>query len=147
MAAEAEAEAEAEGETSEPEGGERETEESMDDRGEVREPKEWEMVAELLQLEFWEGVLAEEAAWHAVVLIPKGGGDYRSIGLVEVIWKKVVVILNRRFTASITYYDSLHRFRAGRGTGTPQGQADPEDSGLEEGSTPCDLTIPVQGIQ
>ena len=27
-------------------------------------------------------------------------------------------ILNRRFTASITYQDALHGFRAGRGTGT-----------------------------
>ena len=36
----------------------------------------------------------------------------------EVIWKAVAVILNRRFTASITYHNSLHRFWAGRGTGT-----------------------------
>ena len=33
-------------------------------------------------------------------------------------WKVVATILNRRFTASITYHDFLHRFRAGRGTGT-----------------------------
>ena len=32
--------------------------------------------------------------------------------------KVVVEILNRRLTASITYHDFLHRFRAGRGTGT-----------------------------
>ena len=47
-------------------------------------------------------MLPEEAAWQAVVLIPKGGGDYRDIGLVELIWKAVVVILNQRFTAAIT---------------------------------------------
>ena len=28
--------------------------------------------------------LAEEATWQAVVLIPKGKGDFRGIGLVEV---------------------------------------------------------------
>ena len=33
-------------------------------------------------------------------------------------WKVVAVILNRRFTSSITFYDVLHGFRAGRGTGT-----------------------------
>ena len=33
------------------------------------------------------------------------------------IWKAVAVILNFRFTATITYHDSLHGFRAGRGTG------------------------------
>ena len=40
------------------------------------------------------------------------------MGLVEVVWKAVAVILNCRFTASITYHDSLDGFRAGRGTGT-----------------------------
>ena len=53
-----------------------------------------------------------------VVLILKGGGDYRGIGLVEMVWKAVAVILNCRFTASITYHDSLHGFREVRGTGT-----------------------------
>ena len=54
---------------------------------------------------------------QAVVLIPKGGSDYLGIGLVEGMWKAVAVILNRRFTASITYHNSLHGFRAGRGMG------------------------------
>ena len=36
----------------------------------------------------------------------------------EVTWKVVAAILNRRFTASITYHDFLHGFRAGHGTGT-----------------------------
>ena len=36
----------------------------------------------------------------------------------EVMWKVVAVILNRRFTSSITFHDILHGFRAGRGTGT-----------------------------
>ena len=60
----------------------------------------------------------EEATWQAVVLIPKGKKDCRGIGLVEVMWKVVADILNRRFTASITYHDFLHGFREGRGTGT-----------------------------
>ena len=60
----------------------------------------------------------EEATWQAVVLIPKGGGDYRIIGLVEVVWKAVEVILNHRFTASTTYRASFHRFWEGRGMGT-----------------------------
>ena len=36
----------------------------------------------------------------------------------EVMWKVVEAILNCRFTASITYHDVLHGFRAGHGTGT-----------------------------
>ena len=38
--------------------------------------------------------------------------------VVEVMWKVVAVILNRRFTSSITFHGVLHGFRAGRGTGT-----------------------------
>ena len=36
----------------------------------------------------------------------------------EVVWKVVAAILNRRFTSSITYHNALHRFRSGCGTGT-----------------------------
>ena len=52
-----------------------------------------------------------------MVLIPKGKKDYRDIGLVEVMWK-LVAILNRRLTASITFQDFLYGFRKGSGTGT-----------------------------
>ena len=44
----------------------------------------WERVVELIQTAFRDGELAEEATWQAVVLILKGKGDYRGIGLVEV---------------------------------------------------------------
>ena len=52
-----------------------------------------------------------------MVLILKGGGDYHGIDLVAVVWKAVTVILNFCFSASITYYDSLHGFRSGLSTG------------------------------
>ena len=43
-------------------------------------------VVDLVQAEFWEGKLVEEAIWQAVVLIPKGMRDYQGIGLMEVMW-------------------------------------------------------------
>ena len=76
----------------------------------------WTRFMDLVQTAFRDGDLAEEATWQAVFLIPKGKKDYRGIDLVEVMWKVVAAILNRRFTASITYHDFLHGFRAGRGT-------------------------------
>ena len=94
------------------------SEEGTSDGVEKRELTKWEKVLELFQLEFRNGVLPEEASWQEVVLIPKGGGYYRGIDLVEVIWKAVAVILNRRFTATITYHEFLHKFWAGRGMGT-----------------------------
>ena len=98
------------GETADKEGGGREdTQEGA---------KNWARIVELVQTAFRDGDLVEEATWQAVVLIPKGKKDYWGIGLVEVMWKVVAAILNRRFTSSITYHDALHGFRAGCGTGT-----------------------------
>ena len=36
----------------------------------------------------------------------------------EVIWKTVTSLLNRRTMAGITFHDMLHGFWVGRGTGT-----------------------------
>ena len=72
---------------------------------------------ELSQTAFGEEQMAEESMWQAVVLLPKGGKEYRDIGFVEVMWKVVAEILNRRLTASITFHNFLHGFWVGRGTG------------------------------
>ena len=67
---------------------------------------------------FREGEMAEEAMWQTVVLILKVKKEYRGIGLVEVTWKAVAVILHRGLTSAIAYHDALHGFRADCGTGT-----------------------------
>ena len=51
-------------------------------------------------------------------MIPKGCGDYFDIGLVELVWKVLTVILNCRFTTSIAFHGILRGFWAGCGTGT-----------------------------
>ena len=51
-----------------------------------------------------------------MVLIPEERGDYRGIGIVELVWKEVAVIINRRLTSSITYHDLLRCFWEGRRT-------------------------------
>ena len=53
-----------------------------------------------------------------MVLIPKGKRYYCVIFLVEVMWKVVASILNHQLTASITFHNFLHGFRAGCSTGT-----------------------------
>ena len=75
-------------------------------------------MVEITQAEFREGMMVEEATWQTVVLIPKGKRESRGIGLVEVTWKVMAVILHRRLTTGITFHDALHGFREGRGTGT-----------------------------
>ena len=78
----------------------------------------WGNVVERTQTTFREGKLAEEAAWQTVVMTPKGKGEFRGIGLVEVTWKVIAVILHRRLTTGLQLHDALHGFQEGRGTGT-----------------------------
>ena len=54
----------------------------------------WGKVVEMTQTAFREGKLAEEATWQTVVMIPKGKGGFRGIGLVEFTGKVVAVILH-----------------------------------------------------
>ena len=67
------------------------------------EPTKWEKVVDLVKLSLREGVLTEELAWQAVVLILKVVRKYCGIGLVEVIWKAVAIILNLRFIGLMNF--------------------------------------------
>ena len=52
-------------------------------------------------------------------MVPKGGGtNIIWIGLVEVMWKAISVIINRWIFSSVQCHDALHGFHAGIGTGT-----------------------------
>ena len=52
-----------------------------------------------------------------VVIIPKGvGTNLRRIGLVEVMWKAISGIIDRRILSSIQFHDDLHGFSMGGGT-------------------------------
>ncbi len=52
-----------------------------------------------------------------MVLLPKGGGDYRGIGLLEPLWKVVECIMDRQLNA-LPLREALHRCRNGHSTGT-----------------------------
>ena len=54
--------------------------------------------------------------WLITVLLPKGRGDYRGIGILEPLWKCIEILIDRRLQA-IEFHDSLHGFLSGRGTG------------------------------
>ena len=54
-----------------------------------------------------------------MVMVSKGGGtNFWGIVLLEVLWKSISSITNCRLLYSIQFHDALHRFHAGRGTGT-----------------------------
>jgi len=55
--------------------------------------------------------------WMTVVLLPKGGEDYRGIGLLKPFWKVIEIIMDGRLE-TISFHDCLHGFLKGRGTRT-----------------------------
>ena len=80
--------------------------------------RRWEMVVRLVQVMFRDGTVPVEIAWVKMVLIPGGNGEYRDIGMLEVLWKVCAVVVNCRIKRSVVLHGGLHGFRTGRGMGT-----------------------------
>ena len=59
-----------------------------------------------------------EFIWDTNIILPKCRGKYRGIGLVEVIWKVIAIIIYQRLADSIGFHDILHGFRAWKVTVT-----------------------------
>jgi hypothetical protein len=64
-----------------------------------------------------QGKILQQLTWVIVVLLPKGGGDYRGIGLLELLWKVVKRIMDRQLNA-LPLHEALHGCRNGRSMGT-----------------------------
>ena len=80
-------------------------------RDDTPDATNWQKVVAIVQAAFRDGTLAEECTWQVVVLIPKGkSGNFRGIGLVEVIWKTMSSLLNFQVTEEIIFHDVLHSF-------------------------------------
>jgi hypothetical protein len=67
----------------------------------------WNVLVRLVQPVWDEGKIPIQLRWVVTVLIPKGGGDYCSIGLLEPIRKVVVRVMDHRFEL-IALHNSLH---------------------------------------
>jgi hypothetical protein len=75
-------------------------------------------VVELVQHAFEMVELPTEFPLSVLVLIPKGSGGCRWIGLLEICWKVISKIMDFRMKQGIDFDDSIHGFRAERGTST-----------------------------
>ena len=95
------------------------------DPGDTRGDK-WRAFVQLVQGIWESGEIPRQMRWLIVVLIPKGGGDYRGIGLMEPMWKTIEIIMVTRMRA-IEFHDCLHGSVPKRGTGTAKnrGEAGP----------------------
>jgi hypothetical protein len=77
----------------------------------------WRLFLKLSQAVWDHGDIPPQLLWVIVVLIPKGGGNYQGIGLLEPIWKVCEGVMDMQLNR-IPLHESLHGCCNGRGTGT-----------------------------
>ena len=53
-----------------------------------------------------------------LVLIPKVNADNGGIRMLEIVWKVVEAVIDTHIKSVVQFHNVLHRFHAGRGTGT-----------------------------
>jgi hypothetical protein len=75
------------------------------------------MFLTLVQVVWDHGDIPPQLLWVIVVLIPKGGGNYQGIGLLEPMWKVCEQVMDTRLN-KIPLHKSLHGCCNGHGTGT-----------------------------
>ena len=51
-----------------------------------------------------------ECVWKMAVLLPKENIEFQGIGIVEVIWKSVLGVVNRWIGETVNFHDALHSF-------------------------------------
>ncbi len=90
--------------------------------GDIECKKRWDAFVRLIQAIWERGEIPRQMTWMIVVLIPKGGGDYRGIGLMEPFWKVIEGILVS-WLGVIEYHDCLNGCVNSRGTGTARIEA------------------------
>ena len=82
------------------------------------DPEAWQTFVELIQYVFEHQELPECMPWSIMVLLPKGNGSYRGIGLLEIPWKVIERVIDSRVGAVVTFHDCVHGFTKRRGCDT-----------------------------
>ena len=63
--------------------------------------RQWYRVVGLVQTAFRYGILLMDFTWQAIVLLAKGGVNFRGIGLMQLLWNTVPRIINCCIGAAI----------------------------------------------
>ena len=74
----------------------------------------WQLLVQIIQRTFRDGPLPEEVTWATMFFLWKVRWGYRGIGLVEVVWKVCVAVVNCQIKQIVDLHDALHGFREGR---------------------------------
>ncbi len=79
--------------------------------------EKWWIFVKMMQAVWEQGSIPEQIKWEIIVLLPKRGGDYHGIGLLEPFWKVIEKIMVA-WLLSVEFHDFLHGGLPGKGTGT-----------------------------
>jgi hypothetical protein len=79
--------------------------------------KQWWIFVKMIQTIWDRGEIPMQMSWMVIILLPKGGGDFRGIGLLDPCWKVLEKIMVRRMGA-IDFHPCLHGGMPKRGMGT-----------------------------
>ncbi len=82
----------------------------------IRARDNWGKFVLLVQAIWDHGEIPPQLLWVIIVLIPKGGGDYPGIGLLEPMWKVCKCVIDLRLNA-FELHDLLHGCRNACRTG------------------------------
>ena len=94
-----------------------ELEEDPEQNGMEGKGDRWRLFVKLIQIIWRTGRVPRQMLWIIIVLIPKGGGDFRGIGLLEPFWKVIEMIMDTRLNV-IEFHECLHGFVKKKGCGT-----------------------------
>ena len=64
-------------------------------------------------MDFRDNIFPTECTWNILVHLLNGKGDVRVIGIMEVLWKTVSVVINRQIGAELNNHNVIHGLRAG----------------------------------
>jgi hypothetical protein len=79
--------------------------------------KKWRIFVKMIQTIWDQGEIPMQMSWMVIVLLPKGGGNFQGIGLLNPCWKVMEKIMVRRMGA-IDFCPCLHGGMPKRGTRT-----------------------------
>jgi hypothetical protein len=84
--------------------------------------KKWGIFVEMIQTIWDRGEILMQMSWMVILLLPKGGGNFRGIGLLSPCWKVVEKIMVPRMGA-INFHPCLHGGMPKREMGTAMTEA------------------------
>ena len=78
----------------------------------------WDRDVDIIQTAFRDVRLPTKCAWNISVLLLKGHGEFRGIGLVKILYEELLGLVNCQIEAEANFHEVIHGFQAEQGTGT-----------------------------